>query len=456
MIVKPYAVNPAPPRLALLLDEGKVLDEDAGEQLLFGLEPGVQVWASQDRVLELLRQGIGAAICWRGQPIRFATPVTEGFRVRVMSMPFPADDGRALDGLRYWRDWLAGEGAAPQGSLGGTAFSLLRARVEREFWTMSPYKQAPPLRFTVGGRQELGPRAAPAEYVGSLRHFDMRAAYARTLAGLHYGGHWHKLRPADATPRRLSLLAEDHPVFCRARVTLTGDWPGPLVRKERAESQVGRFLAFPTNGRLQGVYTWQELEAAHDHGAKVTVMDSWAHFSAGWQPFQPWWRTIEQGREGLPGFAATIAKGTGNSLWGQFCVQQAGRRSILRYKRERGRLVRVVEQLPARSGPKPGHDLSELLTGVVRAELYRFIAAAGDRLCCAHTDGGWVDSTADGWAYTEPGWRLKGAATRLRVLDPQVLAYRPPGALEDAYVVSGWPAKLAAEQFEKQWAETPA
>lgn len=49
------------------------------------------------------------------------------------------------------------------------------------------------------------------------------------------------------------------------------------------------------------------------------------------------------------------------------------------------------------------------------------------------------------------GWRLKEVASRLRVLDPQMLAATPYGGGPERYTVSGWPARLAGEQFERMW-----
>lgn len=454
MIIEPYKLRPAPPRIALLVNDRQALDEDEGLQPLWRLEKGVQVWSSQERVLALLRAGKGKAICWRGQPIRYAPPVGDGYLVRVLGLELPLDDQKALLGLLAWRDWLTSEGAAPMGSLGSSAMSLLRAKLERILWCTAPHAQAPPIRWTIGARQQLGPAGAPATYRGALRLFDMRAAYAQTLAQLNYGGHWHRMRvDGERSLYRLRLFAAEHPLFCRARVRLSGDFPGPLVRRSRGIPDPTGLAAdapYPRTGTLQGVWTYQELLAAEETGAKATILDAWGHASACWQPFLPWWRTIEQGREGLAGFGSTLAKATGNALWGQFCVQPGGRRSLL-YFDKRG--VRRVELLDSRTGPRPAHDLSELLTGLVRARLQRFMVAAGSRLCSAHTDGGWVDCS-DGWAYDDPDWRLKRSAVELRVLDPQKLAYREPHARKQSYVVAGWPAALAKEQFERQWEET--
>ncbi len=440
MIVEPYKTHPAPPRIGVLVDHTSYLDETHAARPLASLEPGERVYASQDVALELVRAGHGHAFCWNANPIRLELPDAT---VRVIGLPFPPDAVDAVDGLATWRDWLAAEGAAPQGSLGGSAFSLLRAKLEQTLWTTVPAAQAPPIPYTIGGRQELGPQGAPVQLDGQLRHYDMRAAYASTLGTLAYGGHWRRVKPHE----RFDLVTRAGlPVFARARVTLpAGLELGPLIRRPRAhpapiEQVFGGVASYPTSGTLQGVWTWQELAAALDHGARIKILDAWVHASGGRLPFLPWWNTIEQGRE-LPGFASLLAKATGNALWGQFCITR-GQRSTVSYLNGR----RTVRNLPRpRGGRRPAHDLSELLTGQVRARLYRFMAAAGPQLVTAHTDGGWTAGD-----FTYPEWRSKDTATRIRVLDPQLLAYtRPTG--QEVYCVAGWPAALADDLFEQAW-----
>lgn len=449
MIVKPYTIRPTPPQLAILDTDARFLDEHGETWLGRRLPTGIQAWASQETVLNLLRDGWGRALCWRGRPIRYAPSGVEDFRVRVIGEIDTPPAEQALAGLCTWRDWLAEYGAAPSGSLGATSRSLLRATLEADLWTTMPFASSPPMRFTIGGRQEIGPRGAPAEYTGELGLFDMRAAYASTLAGLRYGGHWFKLHAGKvAAHARLAAKREGALVFCRARVNLAGTRPGPLVRRPKTEpvGQLAFYAEYPSEGTIQGVWTLAELDAAEAHGARVRILDGWVHVSD-WLPFWPWWLAVQHGRD-LGGFAGVLGKATGNALWGQFCIKaDAGNRAILYWDRA-GR--RQYREQPSQSAPRPAHDLAEFLTGTIRSRLYAFCMAAGDRLCSAHTDGGWVDCSA-GWGY--PGWRLKERAERLRVLNPQGLAYRTPGAEEDSYVMSGLPQAIAAEAFEAEWQE---
>lgn len=450
MIVEPYVKRPVPPAVCLLTEGGGFLLEDGRIVPARHRPPDAQAWASLDRVTALLRAGNGRALCWRGQPIRYCpgSDTDAGYYVRVLGLPFPDNDS-AVAGLVRWRNWLAVNGAAPQGSLGSTSLSLLRATLAEPLWTSVPADGCPPVGFTIGGRQELGPAGTPAEYTGQLAHYDLRSAYAVTLGNLEYGGRWHEIAAANLPVEAARLDAAGRMVFVRARVKLAAPAIGPLVRRPRTEPKTvfGYFPEYPTAGTIQGVWTYPELRAASDAGAVAAckLLGGWFHANGGPEPypFRRWLDRVEAGRE-LRGFAGLLAKATGNALWGQFCISPNGRKQILYYKGGR----RVLTEIPVAGGRKPAHDLSEYLTGKVRAALYRFMAAAGDRLCSAHTDGGWVD-TAGGWEYPEP-WRMKQEAVRLRVLDPQILAYTTPVG-EECYVVAGWPSDAAAERFESDW-----
>lgn len=126
---------------------------------------------------------------------------------------------------------------------------------------------------------------------------------------------------------------------------------------------------------------------------------------------------------------------------------RGGKRTIR--GRRRGRL----EQRPVVShgGIPAAHDLAETVSGRVRSRLYRAMLDAGDELLTAHTDGVWLREPDAG----PDGWRRKGRARRLDVLDPQVLRYWPARVhpLEPFHVFAGMPAELAPPMFEELWRE---
>lgn len=239
-------------------------------------------------------------------------------------------------------------------------------------------------------------------------------------------------------------------MFVRAIVKVPADITyGPLPR--RLHRAIHRQLGaeYPRGKKLQGVWCWQELEAAERHGVRVIrVLETWVHLAGDQQPLLPWWRAIEQGRA-MPGLAGLLAKTTGNALWGRFAMDSKnyGVRSI-RSAGKSGRLV--ARPFAFRGGRPPSHDLAETVSGRCRAKLFDAIMLAGDGLLSAHTDGIWCRTDPELLAGL-PAWRRKQEARRIELLDPQVLRYWPKrGKAQTVY--AGYPASLADEAFEARWA----
>src|SRR3990172_5403346 len=213
MPVFPYKLRPAPPALAVLRADGEsVLCEDGAVRTFDALPAGYRVWGSWERVSELWGDGLGEALCWEARPVRWrpqARPdekswINRPTDVRVLRIAWPEeDDDTALAGLLAWRTWLAGYGASPQGSLGSTSWSLLRATLRAPLWTNRG--SSPPVPYVLGGRQEL------VSWIGRYepaRHYDLPAAYAAQLGAMRYGGHWAqvgKSYPYQAAARRRVL-----------------------------------------------------------------------------------------------------------------------------------------------------------------------------------------------------------------------------------------------------------
>lgn len=460
MIVRPYVRRPTPVQVGLMMTDGLVVDENGETHDPARIPDGLRVYGSWDTVRELLAAGKGEALCWRGEEIRWRLRSTEaGWTVKgsdVLVLRLPLVDiapERMLRGLAVWRDWLASHGAAA-GSFGSASWSLLRATLDRPLRTSTPWRSLPPIRQTIGGRQHMGDQGK-GEYVGRIEQWDMPAAYASCIGGLRYGGSWRSSEDFQSISKPLEWWsAGDRPCFVRAQVNVPAELAGcaPLPRRPRGRFDplllLGLGCHFPT-GRVQGVWTVQELRAAEAAGCRIVrVLEVWAHFAASEQPFGPWWQAVEQGRA-LGGVAGLLAKTTGNALWGRFCMDsRAGKRTVK--ARERGGYT--VRHVPRKGGLPPAHDLAETVSGRVRAELYRLLISHRDRVLSAHTDGAWL--VGDG---CEPpaGWRRKMQATRLELLGPQTLRYTPrfgPHAGQPLAVVSGVPYKQADRVFTEQWA----
>lgn len=460
-MIEPYKRPPPVPMMGLMLPDGTIFDELGRTVDLDAFptreETGVtlRVFCSYDTARKLILEGKGEALCWNREEIRWRhRKFEEGWKnrpsdVSVIKTPFPEDSGKAIRALGHWRDWLASYRAVPIGTTGSAAWSLLRATLRRPLWLA--VGEPPPLKQTLGGRQELGPAGA-GSFRGSIEQLDIPAAYAWELGHLPYGGRWFKASTFPAGKRSPEWWArESRPCFCRAIVRLPdGLTSGPLPRRPRSRRDGLRALvagaSYPTRGKLQGVWTYQELLAAEQAGAKIVrVLETWGHISGDSLPFVPWWNAIHKGRQ-MPGLAGQLAKMTGNALWGRFCMDNRyGERSISSHKPgERHMRVRTLNFV---GGFRPDHALAETVSGRIRAALYLFMLTAGDRLLSAHTDGAWTFALE---GNSPEGWRRKMRATRLDLLDPQHLRYWTKTG-EPVAVFSGMPASMANESFAKAW-----
>jgi hypothetical protein len=459
LIVDPYRRSPEPPTVCLLSAEGSIISEH-GETVDPDAWPdGYRCWTDFDTARTLVTEGRGESLCWNGEEIRWRSRrFEEGWKhrpsdVAVLKLPFPESQERTLHALCAWRDWLARYGASPTGTTGSAAWSLLRATIDARL--VCSAGSVPPLLQTVGGRVEIGPGGAGL-YVGKLAQVDMQAAYASALAGLKYGGEWFRSGELPGARHGPEWWAGEgsRPVFARVRLRVPDRRYGPVIRRPRRRMTAMQLFfsqlyedRYPAGCRLQGVWTWQEIAAAVDAGATLERVDEfWVHLAAR-RPFAAWWEAVQAGRA-LPGLAGSLAKMTGNALWGRFCmdVRTQGVRTV---RSRNGKLV--ARKLPLRGGMRPAHDLAETVSGRVRAELYRLMVRADDRLLSAHTDGAWVREPF----HVETPWRVKQPARRLELLDPQVLRYwpRPAHRSEPWLVYAGMPAGLASAAFEKAWAE---
>ena len=454
-MISPYK-NPRPFReLAWLMDHELVVAEQGPdrygvEPLEVALEAGRQVWAPAELLRELTRAGHGSAVLWRFVAIGWhPSRAAEKWPVRGLQVDAPAEPFDAIAGLCQWRDWLQRYGAAPAGSLGGSGLSLVKATLERPLWTS--IGDVPPIRFTVGGRQETA-TPAPAHYFGRLHHSDIPAAYAQTLGAVLYGGRWQRYGPelfelmerrADKNPGTLVYVRAvvEVPELDDRLPAIPEGHRGPLLDRPRKQpAEVATLFwtieeRFPAGRKIQGTWTLAELRAAELAGARVRrVLDVWTHES-GARPFEPWLAAVHVGRE-LGGFAGRLAKATGNATWGQFAIAK-GRRKVVAKGRQ--------AELPLRGGnpSQRAFDLAEHIAGEVRSRLYAGMLEAGPELITAHTDGLWTSGPAIA------GWRLDDEAHELRIFDAQHYAYRLAGE-PWSYVVAG---VLDPEtDFEQRWA----
>jgi hypothetical protein len=459
VIVDRYKRRPAHVIVCYLRPDGVPVSEQ-GRELSFDHWPERhRLWCSFDVARSLVLDGYGESLCWKNEDVRWRhlRDPEPGWTRRptdaaVIRLPLEElEPEQVLHGLARWRDWLEAAGAGAVGTVGSASWSLLRATLQRPLFT--PKRGAPPpLHFTLGGRQQLGP-AGPGSFEGRIEQVDMQAAYARTLGALEYGGRWLDAAQLGAGRDPERFARDDRPLFVRARVRIPAELAyGPLPDRPRSADhpylRLGLGPEYPVGVTLQRLWTWQELQAAEQAGCKVMrVVDFWVHLAgAERRPFAPWLEQVERGRR-MRGLAGLLAKMTGNALVGRFSMR-SGEPQLRTIRTRHG--TTTTRRLAGGSFTMPAaHDLAETVTGRVRARVFTAMMELEDALLSMHTDGGW--RLAGGAATTE-GWRVKGHASRLDLLGPQVLRYHPLHG-EPVAVVAGVPPLYAADSFERLWSE---
>lgn len=464
MIVDPYKRPHTRKLIAFVTPEGEYVDE-AGEVLNpKRIKRNMRCFCAWETARVLTINGMGESLMWNGEHIRwrpFQHPDELDWYQRpsdayVLRVPMYERPEPNVSELARWRDWLWTYRAIPS-TMGGTSMSLLKARLRRRLWCSVGW-DTKDLRQSAGGIIRMGVHG-PGEFRGELVHFDMPAAYATELGSLRYGGHWWvEENFSDAWLDHLTKRGV--PVLVRARVYVPkkfGKGNGPLpIRpaaplnpiKSRALEALGK--RYPVGKHVQGVWTWEEVKAAKVSGCSVKIIEAWHHASPKQSPFASWWAAIQTGRE-MEGLAGTLAKVTGNALWGMFALdpESRGRRSI-HYKPKTKRKVQV-RKLEFGSTRIPAIDLAEIVAGRVRARLWEAMQMCGDDLICAHTDGLWTYDRVK----LVGEWRAKEHARELQVLTPQHMRWTKPGARPQT-MYSGVPYQQAEEKFDKDWSEYEA
>ena len=439
-------------RPAVLVDEGRARSLDDGKTHdLAKLPKGLRVYCLWDDADELARAGLGELVAWGDEPIRWRQHRhgdSHRRRSDAVIVKVQADTHREFEaGIAAWCEWLHGEEVNPGWSLGGTSMNLLRATLEQPLPTT--LGTLPPARWTLGGRQQCF--VEPGTVIRGAVQLDLPAAYTHVVGGLRYGGAWRRCHEHPEMWHTAGF-----PVLVRARVSLPSDLTvGPLHRRPRSRpdtrvEEIAPTVPYPTSGRLEGLWTYAEIEQADAAGAYIAIRESYVH-AGGDTVFADWHDAIMEGRA-LDGYAGQLAKATGNALWGQFVIDDRKRLQVQRWNGS----YRSLPVQASSGHQKRAWDVGELVCGTVRARLYEALSCFDDDVVCCHTDGLWVRDTAR--ANANPlglaidGWRIKSDAAELHVLDQQKYRYRTRRARTFTTVFSGVPAARADDVFQRLWA----
>jgi hypothetical protein len=463
MRVDPYRRR-HPKHTVVFVDGDGVYTDEHGDSIdPRNVPPNHRCFTTWDTARRLTIEGRGEALLWKGEHIRwspFQHPGDTTWRpalsdAYVLRVPMYADTATNLAEIARWRDWLHEYGAVP-GTPGAASMGLLKGTLRKPLWCSVGW-DAKRIRQSFGGRIGNGP-GGPGEYRGDLFHYDLQAAYANGIGTVRYGGRWFH-EPRDNPEWLAHLARQGVPVLVHARVYVPklatyGPLPSlalsPRLRAHRHHPFLREMLRmsggmYPTGRRIQGWWTYEEVQLAADIGCNIKVIAAWKHCAPKDSPFRHWLQAVNYGRE-MQGLAGSLAKLTGNALWGQFALDASlyGRRTIRRYTK--GRKRPVVVKLADHPKRIPAIDLAEIVAGRVRAQLLAAMLQCGNSLICAHTDGLW----AIGTVRLTNEWRVKASAQRVELLNPQKLRYHPRRK-SPVTVYAGVPLERGAEAFDRDW-----
>lgn len=458
MIVKKLSKKPEHTFMATLLDEDTILHEDGREYRLEDVPPRTRIWSHWENTVSDIwrKKGIGEVLIYDQDPVRWRKDSNyEDHRwpsignnqdvYLLKSQAYPEDKENALKAFIQWRDWIEDYGGNAFGTVASISWSIWRSTFSEDFY--SPTKWPTSVKFPIGGRL-IPCKELNSAWVGDFIQWDMQAAYATELSRIRYGGKGSKWVEVKGNCDFKAMSDNGIPVYIVAMVWVPKMRLGPLPRRRTAYNPFSRVpIYYGTNCRIRGTWTMEEIQEAIEVGCTVKIERIWVHMATGkGLHFAQWWKAIEDGREHLDGFAKSLAKSTGNSLWGQFALREKPRK--IRWIGDDGkRKHRVIE---ARMMNRPSSpELSDQLTGKIRAKLYSLAISAGDDLMQANTDGAWV-SHQNGWLPPD-GWRIKKRASLIEFIDESNYRFWEPESNTPSYCMAGVPVGWHETYFEKEW-----
>ena len=261
-------------------------------------------------------------------------------------------------------------------------------------------------------------------------------------------------RPYAATLRGVATSTRLDPEIsglCEARVTVPKD-----LRFAPLPTRLGPGMIQWAYGEIEGVWTWAELDAAAQVGAKVTPLRVWAPATEV-MPFEAWWETCQLARETL-GDAAALIKGITNMLWSCFALVDDGRSARVRWNDDLADRATLVPR-PKRRMPQANtvHLSAETSSRVRRRMLLEGLY--GDTETPSHVDTDGLICSVDSMnrrrrGYGPGEWRAKQEMHTVQIKAPQLYRYTCGpncGVVHSQwhYVASGIPGQFAHELFDR-------
>ena len=391
--------------------------------------------------LPSLRHSTGARVweanVWRG---KITSLSLDGSGTKVSSLRGVVDDTpEGFRALSIGLSWLSDLGIC-SGSLSSMAWNLWRSTLSKPLSIAFAPKVGRAALY--GGRQEI---RSPRTYQ-HMKSIDITAAYPYAMITRPYASTLREVSADTAIDGESSGMA-------RASVLIPDD-----LRFAPLPVRIGPDLIQWQRGRIEGVWSWTELDAAAKVGADVKVLRSWAPVREV-EPFGEWWKLVLEGRA-LPDGAAAIVKAISSTLWGLFGMV-GDDRGRLRWSDDAGESAVFVPNTRSKALPhaQTAHFAAETASRVRRRMLLEGLAGPFAPIH-VDTDGIIVRKSSPMPADSGDGpgqWRQKASMVSIDVKAPQVYRYLcsrgcdKPHGLADRYhyVTAGIPSAKAAAMFDR-------
>jgi len=446
--------------VGLLIDKDTILLEDGIENKyvanfentkLFSRPELIKTLWYKEKVGEILKFG-GEIRKWRLEcPKHFKSKQSwpgHSSEVTVLNnKSCPKNDKDLLEGLVHYRDWIEENGGSIMGTISNTSLSVFKASLQRDYDT--PFEGIG-ITHPIGGRL-LPCKSLHTSYKGNFVQWDLISAYSQGLGELRFGGtdsSWRETKNLNWNFD--SMVEKGWVIYIEAEVTIPEMRLGPLPERRKTKSirPLWSVLSFPTKEKIKGVWTYEEIRQADLAGCKIKIIRTIVHHATGemyWH--KNWYHIMKQGKQTLPGFAASLAKETGNSLWGRYAMREKASATV--WRTDGGRRIKEERSFTI----TPGHkclELADQLGGKIRAKLFRFAIRADNLLLQGNVDSGWIEYESS-WKPPSDDWRIKKRANRIDILDDATYRYWNPGEEAPVYITPGIPSIFAEKTFVDIW-----
>jgi len=457
--IKPNKSNPHRD-VAILLDKDTILLEDGTEMPYDCTFDDTKIFASQSVVRNIWNEGVGEIQSFDRRITKWRKKCPDHYKKRTWwpgtslevtvsdSKSFPINPKEAVEAYAYWRDWVEENGGNIKGSMSNTSLTLFKASLHGHTYE-TPYDTIEKIGSPLGGRL-LPCKSLFTSFVGDFVQWDKYSAYTTELSRMSFGGIGSRWKEKDISQTCDTLVEKGYLIYVEAEVKIPDIELGPLpIRRDRkVATPMWDYLSFPRDTTLKGIWTYEEIRQADLVGCKIKIHRIIYHVATGkkyWH--EDWYHVIISGRESLQGFAKSLAKQTGNSLWGRYAMRS--RPSRTKWRDDNGNRQSEISNLGI-SKSRQCMELADQLCGKIRAALFELAISAGNNLIQGNTDGAWVKYES-GWNPPDNDWRNKQRSSRIDIVDDRTYRYWEPGEENPVYITPGVDMDHQEKTFNRWW-----